>query len=166
MTLSDRDSSVLDEAGALLEDILLVEAWEVHGPQVESDPQHFGAPTLRLFRTAGTTAPERRDAALARRTDTLPRAAALLEGIDALVGPVVPYPAPIDTPPIDTPDGEIEGIFTGPYNVTGQPAVAIPCGVTAEGLPVALQLAAGVGQDAALLRVAAAVEAALAAFSA
>ena len=57
MTLSDRDSSVLDEAGALLEDILLVEAWEVHGPQVESDPQHFGAPTLRLFRTAGTTAP-------------------------------------------------------------------------------------------------------------
>ena len=78
----------------------------------------------------------------------------------------MPYPAPVDTPPIDTPDGEIEGIFTGPYNVTGQPAVTIPCGITADGLPVGLQLAAGVGRDAALLQVAAAVEAALAASSA
>jgi Asp-tRNA(Asn)/Glu-tRNA(Gln) amidotransferase A subunit family amidase len=45
--------------------------------------------------------------------------------------------------------------------VTGQPAITIPCGRTADGLPVGLQLAAPVGQDAALLRLAAAVEAAL-----
>lgn len=163
--LADRDSAVLDEAGAWLEDILLVEAWSEHGATVESDPEHFGAPTLRLFRTAGTagtTDPDRRDVALTRRAGVLPRVAALLEGVDVLAGPVVPYPAPVDTPPIDTPEGEIEGIFTGPYNVTGQPAVTIPCGSTADGLPIGLQLAAGPGQDAALLRVAAAVEAVLA----
>jgi aspartyl-tRNA(Asn)/glutamyl-tRNA(Gln) amidotransferase subunit A len=157
--LTDRDSAVLDEAAACLEDILLVEAWAEHGATVQSDPEHFGAPTLRLFRTAGTIGPDRRDAALARRAEVLPRAAALLSGVDVLVGPVVPYPAPIDTPPIDTPAGEIEGLFTGPYNVTGQPAVTVPCGATADGLPIGLQLAAAFGQDAALLKVAAAVEA-------
>ena len=85
--LADRDSAVLDEAAACLEDILLVEAWEVHGPAVETGPEHFGAPTLRLFRTAGNASPDRRDAAVARRADVLPRAAALLDGVDFLVGP-------------------------------------------------------------------------------
>ena len=160
--VTERDSSVLDEAAACLEDILLVEAWQVHGATVQADPEHFGAPTLRLFQAAGNVPAERRDAALERPATVLPRAAALLDGVDALLGPAVPYPAPADTPTIDTPEGEIEGIFSGPYNVTGQPAVVIPCGVTADGLPVGLQLAAGIGQDAALLRVAAAVETALA----
>jgi Asp-tRNA(Asn)/Glu-tRNA(Gln) amidotransferase A subunit family amidase len=39
----------------------------------------------------------------------------------------------------------------------------LPCGVTSDGLPVGLQLAAGIGDDAALLRAAAAIEAVLAA---
>jgi Asp-tRNA(Asn)/Glu-tRNA(Gln) amidotransferase A subunit family amidase len=46
--------------------------------------------------------------------------------------------------------------------VTGHPAVTVPCGVTADGLPVGLQLAAPLGADAALLRLAVDVEAALA----
>jgi 2-dehydropantoate 2-reductase len=161
MTLAPRDSTVLAELGECLDDILLVEAWRVHGSAVSSDPDHFGATTLRLFRTAGTVVPERRNAALARRDGLLPRAAGLLDGVDVLVGPAVPYAAPIDTPPIDTPDGEIEGIFSGPYNVTGQPAVVVPCGLTADGLPVALQLAGRIGHDVGLLAVAAAVEAVL-----
>lgn len=49
--------------------------------------------------------------------------------------------------------------FCAAYNVTGQPAVTLPVGWTADGLPVGAMLAAGVGQDALLLRVAAAVEA-------
>ena len=31
--------------------------------------------------------------------------------------------------------------FTGPYNLTGMPAISVPCGFTPEGLPVGLQLA-------------------------
>jgi aspartyl-tRNA(Asn)/glutamyl-tRNA(Gln) amidotransferase subunit A len=57
-----------------------------------------------------------------------------------------------------TPEGAIEGIFTSPYNMTGQPAIVIPCGLTAEGLPVGLQLAAAPGADAALLAGAAVIE--------
>jgi aspartyl-tRNA(Asn)/glutamyl-tRNA(Gln) amidotransferase subunit A len=159
--LTPRDPAPLAELGDLLEPILLVEAWEVHRDAMTTRPEHFGAPTRRLFEQAGRTDPGVRAPALARRAELEPAAAALCEGVDALVGPVVPYAAPELTPPIDTPEGEIEGIFTGPYNVTGQPAISIPCGATAEGLPVAIQLAAPVGADADLLRVAAAVEAVL-----
>lgn len=164
MELIARDSTVLEDAADCLEDILLVGVWEIHGSTVQDRPEHFGAPTLRLFQGAAPVPAERRTAALERRAAVLPKAEALLDGVDVLFGPATPYPAPIDSPPIDTPEGEIEGIFTSPYNVTGQPAIVLPCGFTADGLPVGLQLAARVGQDAALLRAAAAVEAALAAF--
>jgi 2-dehydropantoate 2-reductase len=162
MLLQDVDGAPLAGADEHLPAILLAEAWQVHGDRVRSDPQHYGAATLRLLEEAGRAAPEAAAAARAGRAALLPAVAALLDDVDVLVGPTVPYAAPQDTPPIDTPDGEIEGIFTGPYNVTGQPAIVVPCGTTADGLPVALQLAAATGDDAGLLRAAAAVEAALA----
>ena len=48
-----------------------------------------------------------------------------------------------------------------PFNLTGMPAISIPCGFDREGFPVGLQIAGRFGDDAATLRVARAVEAAL-----
>ena len=42
--------------------------------------------------------------------------------------------------------------FTFPFNLTGQPAASIPCGLTAAGLPVGLQVVGGVGRDELVLR--------------
>lgn len=156
--LTDRDGACLAELEKCLGDVLMGEAWLVHSKRVRSDPGHYGEATRRLFIAAADVTPEQSAAALGRRTELLPVASALLDGVDGLIGPAVPYAAPENTPPIDTPDGEIEGIFTGPYNVTGQPAIVIPCGTTRDGLPVALQIATAFGDDAGLLRVAAAVE--------
>ena len=50
--------------------------------------------------------------------------------------------------------------FTSPFNVAGNPAAAIPCGVV-RGLPVSAQLVARSGQDAALLDLAQDLEEAL-----
>jgi aspartyl-tRNA(Asn)/glutamyl-tRNA(Gln) amidotransferase subunit A len=52
-------------------------------------------------------------------------------------------------------------MFTGPFNVTGDPAVVVPCGFTDEGLPVGLQLSAPRGEDMALLAAALVVESSL-----
>ena len=46
------------------------------------------------------------------------------------------------------------------FNLTGQPAVSLPLGWTADGLPVGVMLAGRPAGDAALLSVAAQVEAA------
>ena len=41
-----------------------------------------------------------------------------------------------------------------PFNLTGMPAISIPCGTDAEGFPVGLQIVAPCGDDAFLLQVA------------
>jgi amidase len=49
--------------------------------------------------------------------------------------------------------------FTRPFNVTGQPAISLPLGWPADGLPRGVQLIAPVGRDDLLITVAAALEA-------
>jgi amidase len=50
--------------------------------------------------------------------------------------------------------------FTYPFNITGHPAISVPAGWTAEGLPVGLQIVGRRFADATVLRAAAAFEAA------
>jgi aspartyl-tRNA(Asn)/glutamyl-tRNA(Gln) amidotransferase subunit A len=50
--------------------------------------------------------------------------------------------------------------LTNPFNVSGQPAISVPCGLTAARLPVGLQIVGRRGDEGAVLRVAAAYEAA------
>jgi amidase len=50
------------------------------------------------------------------------------------------------------------GWLLGPWNVTGQPAISVPAGMTAEGLPVGAQLVAPWGREDLLVQVARLVE--------
>jgi amidase len=50
--------------------------------------------------------------------------------------------------------------FTRPINVTGQPAVSVPLGWPADGLPRGVQLVADYGREDLLIRVASALESA------
>jgi 2-dehydropantoate 2-reductase len=146
---------------ALLEtfgDIILWEAWQVHRQRVEREPDHFGPATLRLLRSASAVDRGSYDRAMERRASLLPPVAAMYDGLDVLAGPAVPFVAPATTPPIDTPEGEDEGLFSGVYNLTGAPALSLPCGTTSAGLPVGLQLSAPLGRDMALLAAAARLE--------
>jgi aspartyl-tRNA(Asn)/glutamyl-tRNA(Gln) amidotransferase subunit A len=56
-------------------------------------------------------------------------------------------------------DPQVGWAFTWPFNLTGQPAISIPCGWTKDGLPLGLQLVGRRGADGLVLRVAAAIEA-------
>ncbi len=56
-------------------------------------------------------------------------------------------------------DGLSWSPFTLPFNLTGQPAATVPCGWTADGLPIGLQIVGRRHEDALVLRAAAAFEA-------
>ena len=42
--------------------------------------------------------------------------------------PAAPYVASVTTPTIGTLEGEVEGLFTSIFNLTGVPAIVLPCG--------------------------------------
>jgi Asp-tRNA(Asn)/Glu-tRNA(Gln) amidotransferase A subunit family amidase len=141
-----------------IDDIILYEAWGVHGDVVTATPMHFGPETLRLLQAAEHVSREQYDAALATRAELLAACDAAYAEVDALITPATPYVAPFTTPPIDTPEGQAEGRFSGQFNVTGDPAVVVPVGFTTGGLPVGIQFSAPRGRDMALLGVARRVE--------
>jgi Asp-tRNA(Asn)/Glu-tRNA(Gln) amidotransferase A subunit family amidase len=99
--------------------------------------------------------------AMQRRAELLPEALAVYDAVDILLSPAAPFTAPVTTPPVDTSEGESEGSYTAIHNMTGAPAVALPCGWSRDGLPIGLQLASGPGSDEALLAAAAFVESTL-----
>lgn len=158
VAMVELDSTPLDAVNNWMGDIVGYEAWQIHRAAMTDRSDHFGAPTARRFRSAGTITEADYETAMSARNALVPAALALLHGIDVLVGPAGPYAAPEVSPPGDTPEGAIEGIFTQPYNMTGQPAIVLPCGTTADGLPVGLQLAAAVGADDLLLAAASVIE--------
>jgi aspartyl-tRNA(Asn)/glutamyl-tRNA(Gln) amidotransferase subunit A len=90
---------------------------------------------------------------------------AVLTRVDALLTPATPIPAPrLDEREV-TVDGVTEDArwwlirCTRPINVTGHPALSVPCGVTAAGLPIGLQLVGRFFDEATLLRIGHAFEA-------
>ncbi|HKN97630.1 MAG TPA: amidase family protein [Pseudonocardiaceae bacterium] len=144
------DGTPFAELEATFEPILLFEAWQVHGDRVRADPGHYGPETLRLLRSGADVTKDAYQAAMAGRTRLLPAALALYAGADVLLTPAAPYVAPVTTPPIDTPEGQAEGMFTAVHNVTGAPAVVLPCGWSG-GLPIGVQLSSPPGTDLTLL---------------
>ncbi|MCW3475854.1 amidase [Limobrevibacterium gyesilva] len=107
--------------------------------------------------------------AAAARSDFFRRLQGLFAGFDLLVSPVTTAPAlpvgldPHGHVPIAGQDaGTLRGAwypFTFPLNLSGHPALSMPCGVTRAGLPVGLQIAGPWHAEETILAAAAALEA-------
>jgi Asp-tRNA(Asn)/Glu-tRNA(Gln) amidotransferase A subunit family amidase/ketopantoate reductase len=133
--------------------IVASEAWQVHR---DRDTTGYAAGTRALLEFGASVSRERYARALAEQAELTAAVDGSLAGLNALAGPTVGFQAPEQDPPFGVGEDSGEGRFTGPYNLTGHPAVSIP--VPAAGLPAGLQLAGRRGADLALLRVAAAAE--------
>lgn len=89
---------------------------------------------------------------------------AALASCHALILPTLPIPAPLIGAETMTIAGRLEPVralmlrLTQLFNVTGHPAISIPCGVTPAGLPVGIQLVGHTDETNRLLAVASAVE--------
>ena len=79
-----------------------------------------------------------------------------LEGLWALAMPTAPCVAP----PVEDAESYITILSRTaiPWSLVGLPAISVPCGVSADGLPIGLQLVAGRGRDHLLVALASAVE--------
>jgi aspartyl-tRNA(Asn)/glutamyl-tRNA(Gln) amidotransferase subunit A len=83
----------------------------------------------------------------------------VFERVDVIVTPTVAITAPAIDAPID---GDLILRNTWPFNAARTPAMSIPCGVDALGLPIGLQLVAAPYAEDTLFRAAAAFEQAMA----
>jgi aspartyl-tRNA(Asn)/glutamyl-tRNA(Gln) amidotransferase subunit A len=133
--------------------IVAYEACLVHA---DRDTSRYAEGTRALLAFGASLSDERYAQALEQRTELADAIEASLAGVDALAGPTVGYQAPEQDPPFGVGEDNGEGRFTGPYNLSGHPAVSLP--VRVAGLPVGMQLAGRRDGDEALLRVAAAAE--------
>ena len=78
---------------------------------------------------------------------------------DCILGPVAPAPAPLLGESLKDPIRMYLGdIYTISANLAGIPGISLPCGLTAEGLPIGVQLMADCFQEKKLLRAAHAYE--------
>ncbi len=137
--------------GSVFQVIILAEAAAYHAGRLRERPQDFGA-DVRERLEPGLLYPATQyiDAQRARRRIVEGFLAALTD-VDVLVTPTLPVTAaPIPGPKVETPNPLTR--FTFPINVSGLPALSLPCGFDTNGLPIGLQIIGRPFDEATVLR--------------
>jgi aspartyl-tRNA(Asn)/glutamyl-tRNA(Gln) amidotransferase subunit A len=170
----------LRDAGAVLEDvtiphaediapvylhIALSEAAAFHAKTLENRADDY-TPTVRQRLELGRYILAEDYVRALRGRDILRKEVnAVLAGRDGLLLPTVPVPATrlgATTVKLGTTEEPVRNItlrLTQLFNITGHPAITIPCGRTTEGLPIGAQVVGPQGDTLALLDVAETIEA-------
>jgi aspartyl-tRNA(Asn)/glutamyl-tRNA(Gln) amidotransferase subunit A len=155
-----RAVDVLDDLGAQLVDVALPHAVQVqaaatpimggqaatwHAPWLRERADDYGTDVLQRLRQGASTSAVEYLEAQELRTVLQREFLAAFETVDVIVSPTVPVVAPFRGRTFD-PTGTLEvaprsiiNRLTVPANMTGMPAMTVPCG-RVDGLPVGLQL--------------------------
>ncbi len=138
--------------------IMFSEAYAIHEQDFQTRPLDFGLYTyLRMSMGAFVTATDLTQAMRLRRE--LARAVnAKLRTYDALItaSTLTPAPAFADIDPNTPPNFPVQ---TMPFDVTGNPAMSIPTGFSASGLPLSMQIVGRAFDEPTVLGIGAAFEA-------
>ena len=144
--------------------IVLADAAAYHATALETMPERYTAPVRIRLEMGRYVLAEDYVRALAGRERLTREVDAALSQHDALILPTLPIPAPpigattAQVGPTAEPIRNLMLRLTQPFNVTGHPAIAIPSGLSRDGLPCSVQLVGRRMQTDALLRVALACE--------
>jgi aspartyl-tRNA(Asn)/glutamyl-tRNA(Gln) amidotransferase subunit A len=148
---------------------LAADAYAVHEERLRSEPERFDAEVRERLMDGERLKAYRYANAQQRKLGANDEFGRALEGVDVLLTPTVPITATlVDQREVDI-GGYEESVrsavtrLTGPTNLTGFPSLSIPCGSTASGLPVGVQLIGRTFDEATLYRFAHAYEMAAAA---
>jgi aspartyl-tRNA(Asn)/glutamyl-tRNA(Gln) amidotransferase subunit A len=144
------------EAMALRRRIIATEFRQYHGAAYAERADDFGADLRAVFEL-----PEADGAAIAEAlravhaaTEAMRRT---LEAVDVLVTATVPYAAPRIAREVQIGGADEDLLMrmirlTSPFNLTRVPVLSVPCGFTASGLPIGLQIAGRPFDEATVLR--------------
>jgi len=171
----------IDQAPALTTTIMFGEAAEFHEKWLRTRPQNYGLDVRRTLE-AGMLAPAMYYVRAQRaRAMVLAETLAALANRIALIAPTAAIPAPrIATispegamsrradalaggRALSTSEEQVNMVtavlrFTAPFNITGQPALALPIGLSSDGLPLSMQVIGRPFDEVSVFQVAAAYE--------
>lgn len=160
--LLEREGAVVEEIDLPRTDALLptqtaiigTEAAAFHRERMRERPRDFGPDVLeRLRRGEKVTGAEY----LLARREQLEIRHAWIRALADYAAVLTPTTA-IAAPPAAGEDALTQAARltarTSPFNLTGLPAISIPCGLTSEGLPIGLQIASGPWMESRILRIA------------
>ena len=150
------------ELGGVCRNVLaFAEAAVVHRERLAARPEDISEDVRRLLEVGTVLSATDLVAALRGRRLVADAFARLFEEVDVLVAPSTPAGAPEAGEPLATAEDIRPGLIrlVGPFNFTGLPALSVPAGFDAPGMPLGAQLVGGPGQDFAVLRLAAWLEA-------
>lgn len=171
VTLRDVTVPHASDAGLIYLHLVLGDAAAYHGITLEATPEAYQPEVRVRLELARTVLAEDYVRALRGRAVVTAEVNAALDGCEALLLPALAIPAPklgtvsLDVGGVGEPIRNAMLRLTQLFNITGHPALTIPCGLTAEGLPTGLPVGAQfVGhrdRTGALLQVGRAVEGAV-----
>jgi aspartyl-tRNA(Asn)/glutamyl-tRNA(Gln) amidotransferase subunit A len=144
--------------------VVFGDAAAYHAPTLEAMPEKYTVPVRQRLETARYVLAEDYVRALEGREVLRHQVDAALSACDALILPTLPIEAPrigAITARAGSTEEPVRNLMlrlTQLFNLTGHPAISLPCGSTSAGLPCGLQLVGGRMQTEALLRVAAEIE--------
>lgn len=144
---------------AVIMPIVQAEATAYHWPTLLERPDDYSLNTRDNLRLGATVLAKDYLQAQRVRRQMQAEVDAALRTVDALVFPTQPIVAPPlgvyeAGDPTDADILDVEIGYTGLANLTGHPAVSIPCGFTDAGLPVGLQLTGRPFDEGTILRIA------------
>jgi aspartyl-tRNA(Asn)/glutamyl-tRNA(Gln) amidotransferase subunit A len=156
--VTEIDVPGVEQAFAVGLPVLVAEAAAYHEKYLQERPGDYGEDALALLR--GGQAQTAVDYIKAQRARVEFRQGfeALFTRIDVLLTPTTPITAPtIEQCRAEPPTFALIHC-TAPFNLTGLPALSVPCGLSEGGLPIGLQIAGRHFDEATVLRVGGAYE--------
>jgi len=143
----------LDDFASVNRVILYSEVWSIHKPRFTAHPEQYGQVSRRRIPAGAFLGAGQYVTAQRRRAVLQAHVARELATFDVLLCANALDPAgPIDAAATGSPVNSRQA--RTPFNVTGHPAISLMSGLSADGLPLSLQLVGRPCQEQALLRAA------------
>jgi aspartyl-tRNA(Asn)/glutamyl-tRNA(Gln) amidotransferase subunit A len=137
--------------------MVVADAAAYHRDRLEENPTGFGTDVLERLNTGRNLALHEYIRAARMRTLVLRQFEQFFQDYDILLTPATPITAPLIEGQDAIAQARLLTRFTALFNLTGLPALSLPCGFV-EGLPVGLQIVARPWAEAQVLRAAYAYE--------